>query len=773
MSISAELGEALIPVRLVMDQLNKDLKETRGKVDGALKGMVQRTQKAGKALAAGLAGGIAIAGAAIIGIANQAIPAASNLNEALNATRVVFGDAADEIHAFGETAADVAGLSAAEFNQMGAQTGAMLKNYGLGADEAASATIDLAKRAADMASIFDTDVGDAMGAINAAMRGEADPIERYGVAMSAAAVDAKALEMGLADATGELSNQAKTQARLALLFEQTDAIAGDFVNTSGDLANATRVQSARWENFMARIGSFALPILSTFQALFLDIGERVFPIIINALSPIAEIFQAVGEAVASFIGVLVEGVEPIDAVKQLIYDIGVALGLGAVEAALLGIEFQNIVARAQEMWAVLMEFLTPIWEAIAGFVSFQDVLIALGGLVLSFVIPTVASLVMSMLPIIATIAAVVGAVAILRNAWESDFGGIRTNLTAWWEETGKPIFDLLRIWLQENIPLAIQTLTNFWTNTLQPAMLAVWAWMSGTLIPFLTGTVFPWLREKIPAAIQTLSDFWTNTLQPAIQSVWSWLSTVLIPFFADTVFPWLQEKIPAAIQTLSDFWTETLKPAIDLVWAFLSEDVIPLFESLWELFNVAGTIALEALAGIWQNVLLPALTDVWSFIQNSILPIFDSVATTIKNDLQPPLEFLANTVLAGLTTAFEGIKQAITAVKSAVSGLIAKLKQLELPAVFTPGSPTPFEMGLRGINKALGSFNKLLDSNALINGPSLSLNPLNEFAAAGMDMEFENRPNVSYNSETVINTNRDPLPVLRASRHLDKLGGLK
>lgn len=719
------LGEAFVTIRATLDQLDKDLAGARSKVGKALDGISANVKKAGKVAVAGVAAGVVAIGVGIAGIASQAIPAASDLNESINAVNVVFGDAAETIHEFGRNAADTAGLSQAAFSQMAAQTGAMLQNYGLDATQAADATVDLGQRAADMASIFNTDVGDAMTAINAALRGEADPIERYGVSMNAAAVEAHALALGLADSTGELDQAALTQARLSLLMQQTDKIAGDFVNTSDQLANAARVQSARWENFMASLGSFALPILTELQTLFMDLAEVAMPLILDALAPIAEVFGDVVSGVVSFVNAIVSGQEPIEAIKQLIYDVGIALGMNAVEAALLGIQFQDFIGRLQETGAAIWELLAPIVQSIADFVSWQDVLVALGIVIASFIIPTVVSLVASFLPIIATVAAIIAIVALLRNAWENDWGGIRTNLTAWWEETGKPIFDQLRSWLGENIP----------------------------------------------KAINTLKSFWENVLQPAIQAVWSWLSTVLIPFLRDELIPWISQKLTAAIQTLSDFWSGTLQPALQAIWSFISGDLVPLFESLWELFNVAGSLAIQALSGLWENTLQPALVKVQSFIETSVIPIFEALQRVINDELKPVLDWLSNQVLSKVTTGFENIRNAVVFVSVAVKNLIDKLKSIELPDALTPGSPTPFEIGLLGINEALKKTNDLVASSPLLGSSSLSLNPNLGAVMSGLSAEGTSG-SVSYVSNTTVNTSQDPLRVLRASRHLDKLSEL-
>ncbi|MQA17739.1 MAG: hypothetical protein GEV09_27820, partial [Pseudonocardiaceae bacterium] len=51
-----------------------------------------------------------------------------------------------------------------------------------------------------MASVFNVDVSEALDAIQAGLRGEADPLERFGVGLTDAAVRAHAVELGLAAA---------------------------------------------------------------------------------------------------------------------------------------------------------------------------------------------------------------------------------------------------------------------------------------------------------------------------------------------------------------------------------------------------------------------------------------------------------------------------------------------------------------------------------------------------------------------------------------------
>jgi hypothetical protein len=202
----------------------------------------------------------------------------------MNAVRVTFGKASPVVERFSKKAVDEAGLSMQNFNQLVVPVGAMLQNVGYSQRQAADEAVNLAKRAADMASVFNTDVPSAMGAIQAAMRGEADPIERYGVGLNEAAVAAQAMAMGLAKDKSKISVSAKAQARLALLYKQTDKFAGDFKNTSGGLANQQRIMRERYANLQAEIGTKLLPVMVTFIGLInrlLGSGTRAKVVLIG------------------------------------------------------------------------------------------------------------------------------------------------------------------------------------------------------------------------------------------------------------------------------------------------------------------------------------------------------------------------------------------------------------------------------------------------------------------------------------------------------------
>jgi hypothetical protein len=196
----------------------------------------------------------------VMALSKQTITAASSLGESLNAVDKTFGASAKNIHAWAENNAASFGLSQRAFNESATPLGAMLKNQGLSMAEVEKQTIKLTKRAADMGSVFNVDVSQALIAIQAGLRGESDPLERFGVGLSAAAVEAKALADTGKESAMALTQQEKALARLNLIYEQTATTEGDFQETVDGLANAQRKATAEFENAQAKIGAIFLPV---------------------------------------------------------------------------------------------------------------------------------------------------------------------------------------------------------------------------------------------------------------------------------------------------------------------------------------------------------------------------------------------------------------------------------------------------------------------------------------------------------------------------------
>jgi len=214
---------------------------------------------------------------AVLGL-KKVISEASNLEESINAVNVVFKDGNDIILKFGETAAKSVGLANSEFNQLATQLGALLIDTGKPLGEVADLTIELTKRASDLASVFNTDVKDALSAINQAIRGETEAIRRYAADVTDATLQTFLLSQGINKQVTAMTQAEKKLLRIKVLLSQTKDVQGDFRKTSDSLANATRILGSRMKNLAADIGDSLVPAASNAVAILgnlLTVAEKI------------------------------------------------------------------------------------------------------------------------------------------------------------------------------------------------------------------------------------------------------------------------------------------------------------------------------------------------------------------------------------------------------------------------------------------------------------------------------------------------------------------
>lgn len=191
-----------------------------------------------------------------------AIEEASGLSESLNALEVTYGQNADAVAALGEQAADALGLSNLEFNNLAVRFSNFANTIGGPGGNVAGILDDLTTRASDFASVMNIEVADAAALFQSGLAGESEPLRQYGIDLSAATVQAYAYANGIAEQGARLTEAQRIQATYGSLMEQTSATAGDFANTSDQLANQQRIMQARMADARAELGEAFLPIMT-------------------------------------------------------------------------------------------------------------------------------------------------------------------------------------------------------------------------------------------------------------------------------------------------------------------------------------------------------------------------------------------------------------------------------------------------------------------------------------------------------------------------------
>jgi sulfur transfer complex TusBCD TusB component (DsrH family) len=177
-----------------------------------------------------------------------------DLNESLNAVEVSYGKSAEGIKALGRESATSMGLSNSAFNSFAVSISAFAQQIAGDSGDVVGTVKDLTGRVSDFASVMNLEVADAARLFQSGLAGESEPLRRYGIDVSAATVQTFAYANGIAKAGEELTEAQKVQARYGTIMEQTNKVAGDFANTSGELANKQRIANAQIENSKAIVG---------------------------------------------------------------------------------------------------------------------------------------------------------------------------------------------------------------------------------------------------------------------------------------------------------------------------------------------------------------------------------------------------------------------------------------------------------------------------------------------------------------------------------------
>lgn len=262
----------------------------------ALGGIVDTLGKVGLA-----ANGIRDIATSLGAVFNGPINAASDVNEAMNKVQVVFGASADSVTEFAKTAAT--GLGQSQVTALGAlgTFGNLFVSMGMTTDAAAGMSKETVQLASDLASFNNIRPEEALDKLRAGLVGETEPLRALGVNLSAAAVEAKALETNVGKTKDTLTAADKATASFALILAQTGTAQGDFARTSTGFANAQRVIGAQFHDLKASIGQAFLPTMERVVGVFSTLLPGAMTAISGPIDVAGQAFADAGQEVMGFI----------------------------------------------------------------------------------------------------------------------------------------------------------------------------------------------------------------------------------------------------------------------------------------------------------------------------------------------------------------------------------------------------------------------------------------------------------------------------------------
>ena len=595
-AILSELGQAQ---KATEGQSAETGRRSGNKIAGGLKG----------ALLKGLAGvGALVAAAGIGSQITNAITQAGDYEQSVGAIGAVFKQNAGEMYNFAQTSAKTVGLSKNEYQELATVLGSQLKNSGYGLDEIGGKSNELIGVGADLASMFGGDARTAIEAISSALRGESDPIEQYGISVSAAAVEAEALAMGAEKVGGQFTQQAKTAATLSLIQKQAADSQGNFARETDTFAGRLQIMNAQWADAKIKIGTLFLPVLGAAMGF---LSDKVIPaveagagavlafgsafsanngdITSSGLAGVAErigfaarqaydmVVSALGPAVNTLVGFIRDGVIPVlMALGKWIIDNRDWIG-SLVGGILAGVVAFKAIALAGAAIGAVSGVIGSIVTAVS---SLRYILLG------ARIAMTLLNLTMAANPVGFLVAAIVGLGVTLVLAYNR-IGWFKDAVNAAWSGivTGAQWLGSMFGIVWGGIKIAASAVATWFTTTLVPMFSAAGAFL-GTVfrgIGAVVSAVWTGIRFAIAVVVGIVIGLFrlvANIITTVLAPVFRWIhGTIIAPAMAGiriaiaAVSNWIQgtavPMIRNAIQWLGDKFTwlyaNIVRPVMDWI----------------------------------------------------------------------------------------------------------------------------------------------------------------------------------------------------------------
>ena len=259
-----------------------------------------------------------------------------------------------------------------------------------------------------------------------------------------------------------------------------------------------------------------------------------------------------------------------------------------------------------------------------------------------------------------------GIFSVLENQLIPAIAGLLADLLGLTGEEKEAFIRNLRVayyTIKIGISNAIKTVKEAWENHIKPVVVAVWEYVTGTLVPFVVDAWENKIKPAIQTAIEAIKQFWEETLKPAWKD--------LVAFVTETLWPAIQEvwetNIKPTIETvfnvITGLWNETLKPAWEDLIAFCEETLFPKLQEIWETMiqPIIGNV-FQVWQTLWEETIKPVFEGIIAFFQDVFKGDWDSA----WQDIGGIFEGIWNGFETIVQKSFENIQTIITGALEAI-----------------------------------------------------------------------------------------------------------
>ena len=279
--------------------------------------------------------------------------------------------------------------------------------------------------------------------------------------------------------------------------------------------------------------------------------------------------------------------------------------------------------------------------------------------------------------------------------WDWISGTLIPGLESFWNDVLWPIISTVG-----------SAVAEAWTGVIWPALQTAWEWISGTLIPGL-GSLWDTVSPVLSAIGSAVVDAWQNVIWPALKDLWGWVTGTLIPMVTSVWEDNVRPVVEAISNFISSAWSNVIQPVFSALWGFITNVLAPVISGLWTtfvqpVFSLIGTF----ISITWEGVIKPALYALWGFITNILAPVFTwlwehavkPIWDKISDIISKVVNFVADTVFPKFKSAMDTLKDGFTVFKDACStafdaikAIAAKPINFVIKTVYTDGIKWAFD----------------------------------------------------------------------------------
>jgi TP901 family phage tail tape measure protein len=438
------------------------------------------------------------------------------------------------------------------------------------------------------------------------------------------------------------------------------------------------------------------------ETLSISIGQKFLPVLRPLVEQFGVMAQTQGPKLIDFFGKFA------DKVGQLIQQ---SVDWGQRVLPPLWEKLTQIGTAINTVTGLVMQAFGPLTKIEDQWIKWHDIVAALGVLLVAAMIPAIAGFLAAMAPVVLLVAKVTVAIAVLRNAWETNFLGIR--------DITEDVLDRISGWLQTYTTLWKgswgRTLKYFTENSRE-------AWQE--LYDTIVGKFRDWTRET-KHVVSTWSkevidkfEYWYSTVYFGIRSWAVEMGWVVRDWWND-----MKEKF----SFFFEFWDSRIQP-----WVDRGRQMI---QGWWDGIREKWNSFTEWFRGRWEDL----VKNFKSFFGiHSPSTLFRSYGSDMMEGLQQGIDAGSGMVFDSIDAMNDGIAGKL----AAIPGLIDRSQAVVAMEAFTAKMKMLMEQ-----SKSIGPYwlqpdyvppastmpPVLKDPNGPISGPFIKIPKTPTFNAANPD----------------------------------------